>query len=74
MDAMFGADCQDGEGCLENVCQGRFGMEIVTKYLLIAIDQAGIQAFHTPMMLNVTILTGKTPDSAVMTTRAGKYH
>jgi hypothetical protein len=24
--------------------------------------------------LNVTILTGKTPDSAVVTTRAGKYH
>jgi hypothetical protein len=23
---------------------------------------------------SVTILTGKTPDSAVMTTRAGKYH
>jgi hypothetical protein len=23
---------------------------------------------------DVTILTGKTPDSAVMTTRAGKYH
>jgi hypothetical protein len=22
----------------------------------------------------VTVLTGKTPDSAVMTTRAGKYH
>jgi hypothetical protein len=24
--------------------------------------------------LTVTVLTGKTPDSAVMTTRAGKYH
>jgi hypothetical protein len=25
-------------------------------------------------VLAVTVLTGKTPDSAVMTTRAGKYH
>jgi hypothetical protein len=30
---------------------------------------------HSPSLITpVTILTGKTPDSAVMTTRAGKYH
>jgi hypothetical protein len=26
------------------------------------------------VIARVTVLTGKTPDSAVMTTRAGKYH
>ena len=37
MDATFGEDCQNTEGHLENMCQGWFGMDIVTKYLHIAI-------------------------------------
>ena len=37
-DATFGEDCQNAEGRLENVCHGRFGMDIVTMYLRIAID------------------------------------
>ncbi|KAH9020807.1 hypothetical protein EDB85DRAFT_1896002 [Lactarius pseudohatsudake] len=53
MDAIFGEDCRDAEGCLENVCRGRFGMDIVTKYLPIAIDQSGIRAFHVPMMIKL---------------------
>ena len=53
MDATFGADCQNAEGRLENVYRGRFGMDIVTKYLLIAVDQPGAQAFHAPMMLKL---------------------
>ena len=53
MDATFGADCRNAEGRLENVYRGRFGMDIVTKYLLIAVDQPGAQAFHAPMMLKL---------------------
>ena len=52
-DATFGEDCQNAEGCLENVCRGRFGMDIVTKYLHIAIDMPKAQAFHAPMMLKL---------------------
>jgi hypothetical protein len=53
MDATFGEDCRDAEGHLENICRGRYGMDIVTKYLLIAIDQPGIKAFHVPMMVKL---------------------
>lgn len=53
MDATFGEDCQNMEGRLENVCRGRFGMDIVTKYLHIAIDLPGAKAFHIPMMLKL---------------------
>ncbi|KAH9025004.1 hypothetical protein EDB83DRAFT_2230789, partial [Lactarius deliciosus] len=53
MDATFGEDCRDAEGCLENVSRGRFGLDIVTKYLLIAIDQPRAKMFHTPMMLKL---------------------
>ena len=49
-DATFGEDCQNAEGCLKNVCHGQFGMDIVTKYLHIAIDMPRAQAFHAPMM------------------------
>ena len=50
-DATFGEDCWNAEGHLENVCRGWFGMDIVTKYLCIAIDMPRAQAFHAPMML-----------------------
>ncbi|KAH9027120.1 hypothetical protein EDB84DRAFT_1272826 [Lactarius hengduanensis] len=30
-----------------------FGLDIVTKYLLIAIDQPGAKMFHAPMMLKL---------------------
>ncbi|KAH9071527.1 hypothetical protein EDB83DRAFT_2220841 [Lactarius deliciosus] len=53
MDATFGEDCRDAEGRLENVSRGRFGLDIVTKYLLIAIDQPGAKMFHAPMMLKL---------------------
>ena len=53
LDATFGEDCRNAEGRLENVCHGRFGMDIVTKYLLIAIDLPGAQVFHAPMMLKL---------------------
>ena len=53
LDATFGEDCRNAEGRLENVCRGRFGMDIVTKYLLITIDLPGAQAFHAPMMLKL---------------------
>ena len=53
LDATFGEDCRNAEGRLENVCRGRFGMDIVTKYLRIAIDLPGAQAFHAPMMLKL---------------------
>jgi hypothetical protein len=53
MDATFGEDCRNAEGRLENMCRGRFGMDIVTKYLHIAIDQPGAKAFHIPMMLKL---------------------
>ncbi|KAH9019427.1 hypothetical protein EDB85DRAFT_1892558 [Lactarius pseudohatsudake] len=53
MDAIFGEDCRNAEGRLENVCRGRFGIDIVTKYLTITIDQSGIKAFHVPMMIKL---------------------
>lgn len=53
MDATFGEDCRNSEGRLENMCQGWFGMDIVTKYLHIAIDQPGAKVFHIPMMLKL---------------------
>lgn len=53
MDATFGEDCRNAEGRLENVCRGRFGMDIVAKYLHIAIDQPGAKVFHIPMMLKL---------------------
>lgn len=53
IDATFGEDCRNAEGRLENVCRGRFGMDIVTKYLPIAIDQPGVKVFHAPMMLKL---------------------
>jgi hypothetical protein len=53
MDTTFGEDCRNAEGHLENMCRGRFGMDIVTKYLHIAIDQPGAKAFHIPMMLKL---------------------
>jgi hypothetical protein len=53
LDATFGEDCQNAEGQLENVCQGQFGMDIITKYLLIAINLPRAQAFHAPMMLKL---------------------
>ena len=53
MDATFGEDCRNAEGRLENVCWGWFGMDIVAKYLHIAIDQPGVKVFHIPMMLKL---------------------
>ena len=53
MDATFGEDCQNAEGHLENVCQGHFGMDIVTKYLCIAIDWPGANVFLAPMLLKL---------------------
>jgi hypothetical protein len=53
IDATFGEDCRNADGRLENVCRGRFGMDIVTKYLRIAIDQPGAKVFHAPMMLKL---------------------
>ena len=53
LDATFGEDCRNAEGRLENMCRSRFGMDIVTKYLHIAIDLPGAQAFHAPMMLKL---------------------
>ena len=53
LDATFGEDCRNAEGHLENVCRGQFGMDIVTKYLLIVIDLPRAQAFHAPMMLKL---------------------
>ncbi|KAH9011716.1 hypothetical protein EDB83DRAFT_2233997 [Lactarius deliciosus] len=53
MDATFGEDCRDAEGRLENMSRGRFGLDIVTKYLLIAIDQPRAKMFHAPMMLKL---------------------
>ena len=52
-DATFGEDCWNAEECLKNMCCGRFGMDIVTKYLRIAIDMPRAQAFHAPMMLKL---------------------
>ena len=52
-DATFGEDFWNAEGRLENVCHGQFGMDIITKYLRIAIDMPGAQAFHAPMMLKL---------------------
>ena len=59
MDAMFGEDCWNIEGHLENVCWGWFGMDIVTKYLCLAIDLPGAKAFHIPMMLKLEHLKNK---------------
>jgi hypothetical protein len=43
--------------------------------LVIALDPLlMLILLHVLVTIPVTILTGRTPDSAVMTTRAGKYH
>ena len=53
LDATFGEDCWNADGRLENVCCSWFGMNIVTKYVLIAIDLPKAQAFHAPTMLKL---------------------
>jgi hypothetical protein len=38
------------------------------------LQPAEVYRIKDMMLDDVTVLTGKTPDLAVMTTRAGKYH
>jgi len=43
MDALFGEDVRNSNGCLQNIMRGRFGMDMVISYLKEAISLGHLQ-------------------------------